>query len=89
MKVIRKIASAIIIFLGFFCLTNCNRMGALPANATQYDFEVKHYDQYYEFNPDLDILKSKQKIVLVNASKTQTDKLVFSIHPYLVIDQMC
>jgi len=86
--VIRKIALAIIIFLGFFCLTNCNRMGGLPANATQYDFKVKHYDQYYEFNPDVDIFKSKQKIVLVNASKTQTDKLFFSIHPNLLIDQL-
>ena len=88
MKVIQKIVLAIILFLGFFCLTDCNRMGSLPVNATQYDFKVKHYDQYYEINPDINIFKSKQKIVLINVSKTQTDKVVFSIHPNLVIDQI-
>ena len=88
MKVIQKVAWAIILFLGFFCLTNCNRMRTLPVNATQYDFAVKHYGQYYEINPDINIFKSKQKIVLINVSKTQTDKVVFSIHPNLVIDQI-
>lgn len=88
MKVIHKIAWAIILFLGSFCLTDCNRRGSLPVNATQYDFEVKHYDQYYEINPDINIFKSKQKIVLINISKTQTDKVVFSMHPNLVIDQI-
>ena len=72
MKVIQKVAWAIILFLGFFGLTNCNRMRTLPANSTQYDFEVKQYGQYYETNPDINIFKSKQKIVLTNVSKTQT-----------------
>ena len=88
MKVIQKIAWAIILFLGFVCFTTCNRMRTLPVNATQYDFEVKHYGQHYEINPDINIFKSKQKIVLINVSKTQTDKVVFSIHPNLVIDQI-
>jgi len=88
MKVIQKITWAIILFLGFFCLTDCNRMGSLPVNAAQFDFKVEHYDQYYEINPDINIFKSEQKIVLINVSKTQTDKVVFSIHPNLVIDQI-
>ena len=88
MKVNQKIAWAIISILGFFCLTDCNRMSSLPVGETQYDFKVKHYDQYYEINPDINIFKSKQKIVLINVSKTQTDKVVFSIHPNLVIDQI-
>ncbi len=88
MKVIQKITWTVILFLGFFCLTDCNRMSALPVNATQYDFKVKHYDQYYEINPDINIFKSKQKIVLIKVSETQTDKVVFSIHPNLVIDQI-
>jgi hypothetical protein len=88
MKVIQKIAWAIILFLGSFSFTDCNRIGSLPVNETQYDFKVKHYDQYYEIDPDINIFKSKQKIVLINVSKTQTDKVVFSIHPNLVIDQI-
>ena len=68
MKAIHKRAWAIILFLGSFCLTDCNGKGSLPVNATQYYFEVKHYDQYYEINPDINIFKSKQKIVLINIS---------------------
>ena len=87
MEVIRKIAGPVILFLGLFCLTNCSRKEIYPANGIQYDFEVKHYDQYYEIDPDINIFKSKQKIVLLNVSNTPTDKIVFSIHPSLVIDQ--
>ena len=88
MKVIQKIAWAIILFLGFLCLADCNRMGSLPVDEIQYDYKVKHYDQNYEINSGINIFKSKQKIVLINVSKTQTDKVVFSIHPNLVIDQI-
>jgi len=52
------------------------------------DFRVEKYTQYYEIDPARNTLKSKQKIDLMNASEEETNKMVFTLHPNLVIDHV-
>jgi hypothetical protein len=52
------------------------------------DFRVEKYTQYYEIDPERNTFKSKQKIHLVNVSEGQANKIVFTLHPNLVIDHV-
>lgn len=52
------------------------------------DFRVEKYTQYYEIDPGRNTFKSKQKIALVNVSERDTNKIVFTLHPNLVIDHV-
>jgi hypothetical protein len=52
------------------------------------EFNVENYDQYYELDPEGRSFKSSQKISIINVSEKYTNKINFSLHPKLVIDQI-
>ena len=53
-----------------------------------HDFRVEKYVQYYEIDPTSNTFKSKQEIALVNVSEGETKKIIFCLHPNLVVDHV-
>lgn len=52
------------------------------------DLRVEKYTQYYEIDAERSTFKSKQKIDLLKVSEGETNKIVFTLHPNLVIDHV-
>jgi len=81
--------------LSFFLLgaviigcTSRNTPEQLGEKSLPHDFSIEKYTQYYEIDPARNTFKSKQNMDLVNASEGQTNKIVFTLHPNLIIDQV-
>ena len=85
MKLIKHIG----VIASFLLITACHAVPwNIQATNVEYRFKVKHYEQHYEINPESKIFKSKQNIALTNASGSATNKIAFSLHPDLMIDQI-
>lgn len=57
-------------------------------NDLSYDFNAQRYEQSYFIDPDARLFRSSQNITIINVSEKATNKINFSLHPYLIIDQI-